>query len=288
MPERIRSKDNYYGQLKELMHVLRENCPWDKEQTLTSLRTYTLEETHEVLEAIDQAVQYDEWNALKDELGDLLLQVLFYAQIASEGKHFNLDDVAESLIDKMIYRHPHVFRGTITDDVLQQWERLKDAEHEDRNSLMDGIPPLPALAYAHKQQYRAARVGFDWNRPEDVIEKMEEELHELAHEVREQTDPSRIEDEFGDVLFTLVNLGRKLGVDAELALMHTNRKFARRFRIMESLAAERKLNLDKLGLDALESLYHEAKEFPVPSRFSMTSDNVQPSRLAQKSRIDHE
>jgi len=263
MPERVRDKDNYYSQLKELMQVLRENCPWDKEQTLVSLRTYTLEETHEVLEAIDQAAQHDEWNALKDELGDLLLQVLFYAQIASEGKHFNLDDVAESLIDKMIYRHPHVFQDAITDDadaVLQQWERLKDAEHQDRSSLMDGIPPLPALAYAHKQQRRAARVGFDWNQPEDVIEKMEEELHELAHEVRNRADSSRIEDEFGDVLFTLVNLGRKLDMDAELALMHTNRKFARRFRAMESLAGERKLDMAELDLAALESLYQEAKD----------------------------
>lgn len=263
MPERIRNKDNYYSQLKELMHVLRKNCPWDEEQTLSSLRTYTLEETHEVLEAIDRAVEFDEWNALKDELGDLLLQILFYAQIASEGKHFDLDDVVESLIDKMIYRHPHVFHNAITDDadaVLQQWERLKDAEHENRSSLMDGIPPLPALAYASKQQYRASRVGFDWNRPEDVIEKMEEELHELAHEVRSQADPSRMEDEFGDVLFTLVDLGRKLGVDAELALMHTNRKFAKRFRTMESLAAERRLSLDELDLDALELLYNEAKE----------------------------
>jgi len=263
MPERIRNKENYYSQLKEMMKVLRENCPWDKEQTLTSLRTYTLEETHEVLEAIDQAVQHDEWHALKDELGDLLLQVLFYARIASEGKHFDLDDVVESLIDKMIYRHPHVFHDAVTDDadaVLQQWERLKDAEHEDRSSLMDGIPPLPALAYAHKQQCRAARVGFDWNRPEDVIEKMEEELHELSHEVRNHADPSRIEDEFGDVLFTLVNLGRKLDIDAELALMHTNRKFAERFRAMESIATKRKQSLDELDLAALESLYHEAKE----------------------------
>ncbi len=259
MLDEIMNKDNYYSKLKELIHVLRENCPWDKEQTITSLRACTLEETHEVLEAIDRAVELNEWDALKDELGDLLLQVLFYAQIASEGKHFNLDDVAESLINKMVYRHPHVFRGTITDDVLQQWERLKDAEYKNRNSLMDGIPALPALAYAHKQQYRAARVGFDWNRPEDVIEKMEEELHELAHEVREQSDLSRIEDEFGDVLFTLVNLGRKLGVDAELALMHTNRKFAKRFRTMESLATERKLNLDELDPDAMESLYQEAK-----------------------------
>lgn len=260
MPNRIMDKDNYYSKLKELMHVLRENCPWDKEQTLSSLRTYTLEETHEVLEAIEQAVQHDEWDALKNELGDLLLQVIFYARIASESKHFDLDDVVESLIEKMIYRHPHVFSDTQSNDLSQQWERLKDAEHQERSSLMDGIPPLPALAYAHKQQRRASRVGFDWSKASDVIEKMEEELRELKHEVRSHADPSRIEDEFGDVLFTLVNLGRKLDIDAELALMHTNRKFANRFRAMESLASERKLNLDDLDLEALESLYQEAKK----------------------------
>jgi len=125
---------------------------------------------------------------------------------------------------------------------------------------MDGIPPLPALAYAHKQQRRASRVGFDWVKASDVIEKMEEELRELKHEVRSHAGQSRIEDEFGDVLFTLVNLGRKLGIDAELALMHTNRKFANRFRAMESLAARRELDLAELTLEALESLYQEARK----------------------------
>jgi len=260
MPERIRDKDNYYSKLKELMDVLRENCPWDNEQTLSSLRTYTLEETHEVMEAIEQAVQHDEWHALKNELGDLLLQVIFYARIASEEKHFDLDDVVDALIDKMIYRHPHVFSGTPSNDLSQQWEHLKDAEHRERTSLMDGIPPLPALAYAHKQQRRASRIGFDWAKAGDVIEKMEEELRELTHEVRNHADQGRIEDEFGDVLFTLVNLGRKLGIDAELALMHTNRKFAKRFRAMEALAAERDLHLVELDLDALELLYQEARK----------------------------
>jgi len=263
MPDRIENKDNYYSKLKELMHVLRENCPWDKEQTLSSLRTYTLEETHEVLEAVEQAVHDDTWDALRSELGDLLLQVLFYAEIASEGKHFDLDDVVESLIDKMIYRHPHVFHSAVTKDadaVLQQWERLKDAEHTDRKSLMDGIPPLPALAYALKQQRRVSRIGFDWNDTDDVIEKMQEELAELTYEVQNNADQSRIEDEFGDVLFTLVNLGRKLNMDAELALMHTNRKFAKRFRAMETLADKRALDMADLDLDALESLYQEAKQ----------------------------
>ena len=259
MPERISNKDNYYDKLKELMNILRQECPWDAEQTLESLRTYTLEEVHEVFEAIEAAVERDQRQALKHELGDLMLQVLFYAQIASENKQFDLDDVAQSLIDKMIYRHPHVFAQAAHDDLARQWESLKDAEHEGRSSLMDEMPPLPALALAHKMQRRASRVGFDWAEASDVIEKMHEELGEFELEVRQKASHARLQDEFGDVLFTLVNLGRKLDIDAELALMHTNRKFSGRFRVMEHLAQERSLKLDDMSLDDMEILYAEAK-----------------------------
>ncbi len=242
------------------MRVLREECPWDKEQTLTSLRRYTLEETHEVIEAIDHAAKHDDWQKLKIELGDLLIQVAFYARIADEQDKFSLGDVIDTLIDKMIYRHPHVFEDARPADLKHQWESLKDAEHSERHSLMDDIPLLPALAYALKQQSRASRVGFDWDNATDVIAKMEEELAELSHEVASGADPARVEDEFGDVLFTLVNLGRKLGIDAEIALMHTNRKFSKRFRSMESLAEDRGVLLSELDLDGLESLYEEAKQ----------------------------
>ncbi len=259
MPERITNKDNYYDKLKELMHVLRKECPWDAEQTLESLRTYTLEEVHEVFEAIEAAVEHNQWQGLKHELGDLMLQVLFYAQIASENKQFTLDDVAQSLIDKMIYRHPHVFAQAATEDLSRQWESLKDEEHKGRRSLMDEMPPLPALALAHKMQRRASRVGFDWAQASDVIEKMHEELGELELEVRQKAPHTRLQDEFGDVLFTLVNLGRKLDIDAELALMHTNRKFSGRFRVLERLAQERSLDLDEMSLDDMEILYAEAK-----------------------------
>lgn len=259
MPERISKQTNYYDKLEELMKVLREECPWDKAQTLSSLRTYTLEETHEVIEAIDRAVYDNEWQTLKNELGDLLLQVVFYARLADEHGEFNFADVIDGLIEKMIYRHPHVFGEARPADLSQQWESLKDAEHGERKSLMDGIPPLPALAYAKKQQKRAARIGFDWRQATDVIAKMEEELAELAEEVTEGADPSCIEDEFGDVLFTLVNLGRKLGVDAEQALMRTNRKFGQRFRTMETLAGNRGQLLSELDIEALERLYEEAK-----------------------------
>jgi len=259
MPERILKKPNHFDKLEALMRVLREECPWDKAQSLTSLRRCTLEETHEVLEAIDDAAKGGDWQKLESELGDLLLQVAFYARIADEQGKFSLADIIDALIDKMIYRHPHVFEGAEPDDLKHQWDSLKDVEHAERNSLMDDIPPLPALAYAAKQQNRAARVGFDWNNAGDVIAKMEEELGELSHEVISAADPARIEDEFGDVLFTLVNLGRKLGIDAEIALMRTNRKFAGRFRAMEQLAEGKGIDMAGLGIDALEMLYKEAR-----------------------------
>ncbi len=258
MPERIYNNRNNYDKLKSLMKVLREECPWDQAQTIESLRRHTLEETHEVLEAIDRAARHDDWQPLKEELGDLLLQVLFYARIAEEHGRFCLDNVVDGLIEKMIRRHPHVFGDASGADIHRQWDRIKDAEHAERGSLMDGVPPLPALSRARKLQQRAARVGFDWNRPEDVLDKMREELDELSDEVNSGS-PSQIEDEFGDVLFTLVNLARKLDVDAELALMRTNRKFADRFRLMERLAAERGLDLESMNLADMETLYQEAK-----------------------------
>jgi len=259
MPGRIRDKDNYYEKLYALMDVLRKECPWDREQTLLSLRQYTLEEAHEVIEAIELADAKDEWDPLKNELGDLLIQVLFYARIAEEADKFNLADVIDTLIDKMIYRHPHVFDKAKPDDLTDQWNTLKDAEHTERTSLMDGIPPLPALKYAQKEQQRAARVGFDWSEASDVMVKMREELEELEYEVTNKSDIRRIEDEFGDVLFTLANLARKLDLDAELCLMQTNRKFADRFRTMEHLANARGLSLARMDLDAMEELYLEAK-----------------------------
>jgi len=259
MPGRVRDKDNYYEKLYALMEVLRKECPWDREQTLLSLRQYTLEEAHEVIEAIELADSKNDWNPLKNELGDLLIQVLFYSRIAEESGKFNLADVIDALIDKMIYRHPHVFDKANPDDLTDQWNSLKDAEHRERTSLMDGIPPLPALKYAQKEQQRAARVGFDWSDATDVMVKMREELEELEYEVANHSDIRRIEDEFGDVLFTLANLARKLDLDAELCLMQTNRKFAERFRTMEDLAKSGGSSLSAMDLDAMEALYLKSK-----------------------------
>ena len=259
MPDRINNKDSHYSKLRALIDVLRDNCPWDNDQNLSSLRRYTLEEAHEVLEAIDTANSDGNWEPLKSELGDLLFHIIFYARIAEEENKFNLEDIIDSLIEKMISRHPHVFKSTKTDDLTEQWDQLKDAENIERQSLMDGIPPLPALKYAQKQQQRAARVGFDWDNANDVIIKMREELEEFEYEVANRSSMERLEDEFGDVLFTLANLARKLDLDAELSLMRSNRKFGNRFRLMETLASERKTPLNEMNLEAMENLYHEAK-----------------------------
>lgn len=259
MPDRIHDKDNYYDKLLALIEVLRKECPWDSDQSLTSLRRYTLEEVHEVLEAIDTANTDGNWQPLKSELGDLLFHVIFYARIAEEANQFNLADVIDALVEKMIFRHPHVFKNTKTEDLTEQWDQLKDAENDERQSLMDGIPPLPALKYAQKQQQRAARVGFDWDNASDVIIKMREELEEFEFEVANRSSKERLEDEFGDVLFTLANLARKLDLDAELCLMHSNKKFGKRFRLMETLAADRQTSLNDMNLNAMENLYHEAK-----------------------------
>jgi len=259
LPERIYNKANYYDKLYSLMDVLRKECPWDREQTISSLRRYTLEEVHEVIEAIDLIDSTGDWQPLKAELGDLLIQILFYSRIAEESDQFNLADVIDALIEKMIYRHPHVFDNQQTGNLDEQWNRLKDAEHEDRKSLMDGIPPLPALKYAQKQQQRASRVGFDWTEATTVIDKMHEELAEFEFEVRNHSSSERLEDEFGDILFTLANLARKMDLDAELCLMRTNRKFANRFRMMEELAAHANSSLSEMNIDAQESLYNRAK-----------------------------
>jgi len=259
MPDRIHQQTSYYDKLQTMMQILRQECPWDREQTLLSLRQYTLEEAHEVIEAVELADNSNEWEPLKKELGDLLIQVLFYAQMAEEAEKFNLADVMDSLIEKMIYRHPHVFEDAKPDDLNEQWDRLKDNETTTRKSLMDDIPPLPALKYAQKQQQRAARVGFDWSETSDVMVKMREELAELEYEVEQQHDHRRIEDEFGDVLFTLANLARKLDLDAELCLMQSNRKFAARFKGMETLAQDRQITLADMSLDEMELLYQAVK-----------------------------
>jgi len=236
-------------------------CPWDSVQSFKTIAPYTIEEAYEVSDAIDAG----DMGALKEELGDLLFQVIFHAQIADEDGQFSFDDVCDALVSKMIKRHPHVFGDTPTNDpkaVKQSWEQLKSAERAekatDTQSVLDGIAlALPALMRADKLQKRAARVGFDWPNATQVIEKITEEAGEITDALAAGEPQARIHEEVGDLIFAVTNLARKLGVDPEHALRDTNQKFTRRFQHIEANAPS---SLDNMSLDAMEALWIDAKE----------------------------
>lgn len=252
--------------LLEIMRRLRDpvsGCPWDVEQDFDSISIYTIEEAYEV----EDAIRREAWNELASELGDLLLQVVYHSEIASEKGLFNFKDVVEAISDKMVRRHPHVF-GTdqrrSADEQKRHWEDAKSEEREkDRTAgVLSGIPAaIPALIRASKLQGRASRVGFDWPSAAGVLEKLEEELSELD-EARRDLDPDRIAEEFGDVLFTAVNLSRHLGIDAEDALRRANKKFNDRFERMEELLNARfqGQGFQKATLQEMEDAWNAAKE----------------------------
>lgn len=256
--------------LLRIMAKLRDpdgGCPWDVEQDFASIAPYTIEEAYEVADAIEQS----DMESLKGELGDLLLQVVFHAQMASEAGHFEYADVVNAVSEKMIVRHPHVFGDVSIEDADAQtkaWEDQKAAERAAKAeasgrvaSVLDDVARgLPALMRAEKLQKRAARVGFDWPTVEPVFDKVREELDEVSVEIDRGSDPARLEDELGDVLFTCVNLARKLGTDPETALRRTNAKFERRFRDVETFAAKDGKFLNDLDIEALEALWERAKE----------------------------
>ena len=242
-------------------------CPWDVEQDFASIAPYTIEEAYEVADAIEQS----DMESLKGELGDLLLQVVFHAQMASEAGHFEYADVVNAVSEKMVVRHPHVFGDVSIEDADAQtkaWEDQKAAERAAKAeasgrvaSVLDDVARgLPALMRAEKLQKRAARVGFDWPTVEPVFDKVREELDEVSVEIDRGSDPARLEDELGDVLFTCVNLARKLGTDPETALRRTNAKFERRFRDVETFAVKDGKSLNDLDIEALEALWERAKE----------------------------
>ena len=247
-----------FARLVEIMAQLRApaGCLWDREQTHQSLRQYLLEETYEVLEAIDQQ-QYAE---LHQELGDLLLQVIFHAQIASEAGRFTINDVVKAISEKLIRRHPHVFGDTKVNSVSEQsalWEKLKKTEG--KNSVIDGVPvALPALQRAQRLQQKAGTAGFDWENLAQVIEKFHSELSELE-QARQAGDASQIEEEFGDALFALVAVGRHLGLNAEDALRRACEKFSRRFRHLEKELTTVGEYFDSVPLEKLDALWEMAK-----------------------------
>jgi tetrapyrrole methylase family protein / MazG family protein len=243
--------------LRAISHRLRspEGCPWDREQTHASLKPFLLEETYEVLAALDD----DDPARLREELGDLLLQMTLHTEIAEEAEEFSYGDVFEAINRKLIRRHPHVFGDATIDTADEQWvawQQIKRAEKGDAESILAGVPAsMPALAYAQAVQERAARTGFDWPDLDQVLDKLTEELAELR---AARSQEERV-DEFGDVLFVLANVARWLKLDAEESLRRTNAKFARRFGGIERLARERGLVLEEMSLDQMEALYQEVK-----------------------------
>ncbi len=255
------SAHHTFDDLVEIMARLRGACPWDREQTYRTLVPYLIEETFEVVEAIE----CDDLDALCEELGDLLLQIVFHSQIASETGKFTVADVIDALSNKMVRRHPHVFGDAVIEDVDAQWrnwEKLKALEKTGlaRKSRLDGIPKhLGALQRGQRMQEKASRVGFDWPTIDGVLDKLHEELGELAHARREKHDDPHVREELGDVMFTIVNLSRSLGIDAETAMREANEKFYRRFAFMEERAAADGKTLSDLSLDELEELWQLAK-----------------------------
>ena len=233
-------------------------CPWDHEQTIESLRPYLIEETYELLDAIDQ----QDRRAQCEELGDVLLQIVFQSQIAAEEGWFDIHDVINQLAEKLIRRHPHIFgtqKAETSADVIDTWERLKK-EEKPKSSVLEGVPrSLPALLQAHSLSDRAARVGFDWKKPEQVLEKMHEEFGELEEALGQQDAPQKAAWELGDLLFAATNLARHLGLCAEDLLREANRRFSDRFHLLESLACEREVDTRTADLETLESLWQEAK-----------------------------
>ncbi len=247
---------NFYDLVK-IMEILRKECPWDKKQTHQSIRDLMIEEVYEAVEAIDN----NDLDELKKELGDILLHVVFHGEMGTETNSFDIGDIVYGIQDKLIRRHPHVFGTTIADDtdtVKKNWEEIKKAEGG-RKNVLSGVPSnLPGLLKAQRMQEKAGAVGFDWKRWPEAWEKLSEELGEFRHAL--ESEPDEIENEFGDVLFSMVNVGRLAGLDAETCLRLTNEKFKARFTYIENRLAEMGLKPEEVDLSVMDSLWNEAKE----------------------------
>ncbi|RAJ13152.1 nucleoside triphosphate pyrophosphohydrolase [Olleya aquimaris] len=246
-----------FDRLLTIMDELREQCPWDKKQTMETLRHLTIEETYE----LGDAILDNDLEEVKKEIGDLMLHLVFYAKIGSETNHFDIADVCNEICDKLIHRHPHIY-GDVTvqneDDVKRNWENLK--LKEGKTSVLQGVPKsLPALVKANRIQDKVAGVGFDWEQPEQVWEKVEEELNEFKVEVQ-KGDKNAMENEFGDVLFSMVNYARFLNINPENALERTNKKFSKRFKYLEEKAKSLNKSLKDMTLSEMDVFWEEAKK----------------------------
>lgn len=248
-----------FERLLDIMDDLREKCPWDKKQTMQSLRHLTIEETYE----LGDAILDNDLNEVKKELGDVLLHIVFYAKIGSETKNFDIADVCNEICEKLIHRHPHIYSDTVVKDeeeVKQNWEKLK--LKEGRKSVLEGVPKsLPALVKASRIQDKVKAVGFDWDEPHQVWEKVQEELEELQVEVK-AGDQDKMEAEFGDVLFSMINYARFLNINPEDALERTNKKFITRFQYLENKAGELGKPLMDMTLAEMDVFWEEAKRLP--------------------------
>ena len=260
-----------FQELINVMERLRApgGCPWDREQTYESLAPFLLEETYEAYDAIQEATETGNTDNLSDELGDVLLQVVFHSTIGKEKGDFTIDDVAEGVTQKLILRHPHVFEDKkfdTADDVLDNWDDLKKAEQKARGketktngSILDEVPKaFPALIEGNKLTKKAAKVGFDWKNTEQIFDKLNEETDELKAAIKEN-DNNHIQEEIGDLLFVVVNLARKLGIEPENALKKTNRKFRKRFRFIEDELKSQDKTFDNVDLKEMDSLWNKSK-----------------------------
>ena len=247
----------HFMRLVNIMNELREKCPWDRKQTIQTLRSMTIEEMYELADGIIE----EDWQNIKEELGDLLLHIVFYAKIAEERSQFTLDDVINTICDKLIIRHPHIYGNVKVnneEDVKKNWEAIKIKEG--KTSVMDGVPgSLPAIVKATRIQEKAKQVGFEWRDKENVWKKVEEEMNELHEEVRKENTRA-IEEEFGDVLFSMVNYARFLHVDAETALEKVNKKFLYRFKKMEASAKAEGKQLSEMTLEEMDAIWNKIKK----------------------------
>ncbi|HOP02898.1 MAG TPA: nucleoside triphosphate pyrophosphohydrolase [Tenuifilaceae bacterium] len=249
-----------FGRLLDIMDELREKCPWDKKQTFETIRNLTIEETYELADAI---LDKDMEN-IKKELGDLMLHLVFYSKIASEQNVFNATDVINNICDKLVYRHPHVFSNVKVEnsrEVEENWEQLKIKEKNGNKTVLSGVPKsLPSLVKAHRIQEKVSAVGFDWEKPSQIWDKFEEELNELKNEIKLGSF-EKIENEFGDLFFSLVNAARLYKVEPETALERTNKKFMKRFNYLESKTIAEGQSLKNMSLDEMNVYWEQAKEY---------------------------